>query len=154
MQSKDRADAGVLIGLPGLEAVEHQLEDIIAVLRAEQRRTAGSPLTRPAWKNLVFTGCFGKREVPGSGHHRSHLKELGLLSSGHLDEMAALDFAGATRSETSALMAGATKRSTGCVLMINDAHAWYGLPDRGQHVLWELYKKLTEYRKEMAMSWR
>jgi hypothetical protein len=68
--------------------------------------------------------------------------------------MAALDLAGATRSETSALMAGATKRSTGCVLMINDAHAWYGLPDRGQHVLWELYKKLTEYRKEMAMSWR
>ena len=36
---------------------------------------------------------------------------------------------------------------TGCVLMINDTHAWHNLPDRGQHVMWELYKKLTEYRK-------
>lgn len=33
--------------------------------------------------------------------------------------------------------------------MINDAHAWHSLPDRGQHVVWELHKKLTEYRKEL-----
>ena len=26
---------------------------------------------------------------------------------------------------------------------------WHGLPDRGQHVLLELYKKLTEYRDEL-----
>jgi hypothetical protein len=149
MQSKGRADAGPLVGLPGLEAVEHQLEDIITVLRAEQRRTAGSGLQRSAWKNLVFAGA------PGSGKSRTAAaigpiyKELGLLSLGHLDEMSAVDFVGATRSETSVLLGSAAKHSTGCVLMINDAHAWYGLPDRGQHVLGELYKKLTEYRKEM-----
>jgi hypothetical protein len=141
---------GALVGLPGLEAIERQLEDAIVVLRIEQRRTEGSAVKRPAWKNLVFTGA------PGSGKSRAAAavgrvyKELGLLSSGHLDEVSAMDLVGATRSETSALVAGAAKHSTGCVLMINDAHAWRGLPDRGQHVMWELYKKLTEYRKEMC----
>jgi hypothetical protein len=56
---------------------------------------------------------------------------------------------GETRSETSVLVGGAAKRAAGCVLMINDAHVWYDLPDRGRYVLWELYKKMTEYRQEM-----
>lgn len=34
--------------------------------------------------------------------------------------------------------------------MINHADAWLGLPDSSQHVLWELYKKLSEYRTEMG----
>jgi AAA lid domain/ATPase family associated with various cellular activities (AAA) len=139
-----------LVGLPGLEAVERQLEDVIVVLRAQQqRRMAGSVIRRPAWKNLVFTGA------PGSGRSRAAAavgrvyKELGLLSAGRLDEVSAIDLVGATRAETSALMADAAKRSTGSVLMINDAHAWHRLPDYGRHVLWELYKKLTEYRSEL-----
>jgi Cdc6-like AAA superfamily ATPase len=132
-----------------LEAVERQLEDVIVVLRVEQRRTAGSALKRPAWKNLVFTGA------PGSGKSRTAAavgrvyQELGLLSSGQLDEVSAINLVGATRSETSVLVADAAKRSTGYVLMINDAHTWHGLSDHGQHVMWELYKKLTEYRKDM-----
>jgi hypothetical protein len=41
------ADVGGLIGRPGLEAVERQLEDMIDVLRAEQqRRLAGSVIRR------------------------------------------------------------------------------------------------------------
>jgi SpoVK/Ycf46/Vps4 family AAA+-type ATPase len=142
-------EADALVGLPGLEAVERQLGDVIAVLRVEQRRTAGLAVKRPVWKNLVFAGA------PGSGKSRTaaavgcFYEELGLLSSGHLDEVSAMDLVGENRSETSALVAGAAKRSTGCVLMINDVHAWLGLSDRGQHVMWELYEKLTEYRKEM-----
>ncbi len=56
---------------------------------------------------------------------------------------------GATRAETGTLVGGAAACSAGCVLMIKDADAWHGLPDRGQHVLLELYKKLTEYRDEL-----
>lgn len=139
-----------LAGLPGLEEVHSQLAGVIAVFRAEQdRRNTGSEVTRPAWKNLVFAGA------PGSGKSRTAAavgrayKQLGLLSSGHLDEVPAMGLVGATRAETGALVAGAARRSTGGVLMISDAHAWHGLPDRGQHVLWELYKKLTEYRREL-----
>jgi hypothetical protein len=56
-QDRDH-DMGGMAGLPGLEMVAGQLAETIAVLRAEQaRRQAGTEVTRPAWKNLVFTGA-------------------------------------------------------------------------------------------------
>jgi hypothetical protein len=81
-------DMGGLASLPGLEAVCEQLAERIAVLRAEQaRRRAGAAVTRPVWKNLVFTGG------PGSGKTRAAravtriYTELGLLAFGHLREI-------------------------------------------------------------------
>jgi hypothetical protein len=146
-----RADQSALIGLPGLEAVERQLEEVVIVLRAErQRRLSGAVIKRPTWKNLVFAG------PPGSGKSRAAAavgrayQELGLLSAGRLDQVSAVELVGATRAETSTLMAGAAKRTTGSVLMINDAHVWNDLPDGGRHVLWDLYQKLTEYRSELS----
>jgi hypothetical protein len=53
-------DLGELAALPGLEMVAGQIEPLITVLRAEQgRRQAGIEISRPAWKNLVFTGGPG-----------------------------------------------------------------------------------------------
>jgi hypothetical protein len=88
-------EADGLTGLPGLEVVERQLEEVLVVLRAEQeRRAAGLAVSRAAWKNLVFAGGPG-------------------------------------------------------VLVINGAHALYGLPCHGHQVLRRLYEKLTEYRGEL-----
>ena len=129
-------DPGGLAGLPGLEMVAGQLGERIAVLQAEQaRRRAGLAVTRPAWKNLVFTGG------PGSGKTRAAravtriYTELGLLSFGHLREIAAADLAGTTLLETGTLVAEAARRASGDLLMINDAHTWYRLPDHGRHLL-------------------
>jgi len=59
-------DTGELAALPGLETVTKQLTGLITVLRAEQaRRQAGIEITRPAWKNIVFTGG------PGTGKSRA-----------------------------------------------------------------------------------
>ena len=53
-------DTGGLVAVPGLETVGGQLAPLIMVLRAEQaRRKAGIAISRPAWKNLVFTGGPG-----------------------------------------------------------------------------------------------
>ena len=53
-------DTGELAALPGLEPVSEQLAGLITVLWAEQaRRRAGIEISRPAWKNLVFTGAPG-----------------------------------------------------------------------------------------------
>jgi AAA lid domain len=40
-------------------------------------------------------------------------------------------------------VAEAARRASGDLLMINDAHAWYRLPDRGRHLLRCLDKELT-----------
>jgi hypothetical protein len=63
---QDGDDIGGLADLPGLTVVSDQLAARIAVLQAEQaRRAAGIEVRRPAWKNLVFTGC------PGTGKSRA-----------------------------------------------------------------------------------
>ncbi len=142
-----RTRHGRLAPLPGLEAVSEQLAERIAVLRAEQaRRQGGTAVTRPAWKNLVFTGG------PGSGKTRAAravtriYTELGLLAYGHLREITAADLAGTTLQETGTLVGEAVRRAAGDLLMINDAHAWYELPDRGRHLLRCLYQELTDSR--------
>ena len=144
-------DVGGLASLPGLETVSEQLAGRIAVLRAEQaRRQVGTAIQRPAWKNLIFTGG------PGSGKTRAAraiariYTELGLLTYGHLCEIAAADLTGTTFQETGTLVAEATRRASGDLLMINDAHHWYRLPDRGRHLLRCLYKELTYSRDHSA----
>ena len=129
-------DLGGLERFPGLDAVTGQLERWFAVVRAEQaRRQAGATITRPAWKHLVFTGG------PGAGKSRAAeavarlYKDLGILTYGHLDEVAAADLAGATARDTATLISDAARRGGGGVLMITSAHAWRELPDSGQHVL-------------------
>jgi hypothetical protein len=145
-------DMGVLAGLAGLETVSEQLAGPIAVLRAEQaRRKAGAAVTRAAWKNFVFTGG------PGAGKSRAAkavariYTELGLLSFGVLREIAAADLTGTTLQETGTLVAETTRRASGDLLMINDADAWYSLPDRGRHLLRCLYTGLTDSGGQLAV---
>jgi SpoVK/Ycf46/Vps4 family AAA+-type ATPase len=140
-------DMGGLASLPGLETVSEQLAGLVAVLRAEQaRRQAGMAVTRPPWKNLVFTGGPGTGKTRAAKAVTRIYTELGLLMFGHLREIAALDLIGTTLQETGALVAETARRASGDLLMINDAQAWYGLPDRGRHLLRCLYKELTDSR--------
>ena len=140
-------DMGGLAGLPGLETVCEQLAGPIAVLRAEQaRRKAGAAVTRAAWKNLIFTGGPGTGKTRAARAVARIYAELGLLLSGDLREIAAADLVGTTLQETGALVDATVWRGSGDLLMINDAHAWYGLPDHGRHVLRCLYKELTVLR--------
>jgi len=72
--------------------------------------------------------------------------KLGLLAFGHLREIAAADLTGTTVQETGTLVGEAARRGAGDLLMINDAHHWYRLPDRGRHLLRCLYQELTGSR--------
>jgi hypothetical protein len=128
--------------------VRRQLDPVIAVLAAEQRRrNAGLEVRRRAWKNLVFTGG------PGSGKSWTAIalgqtyKKLGVLSNGHVQQIAAADLAGTGPEETGKLVGEAFRQATGGILMINDAHAWNWLPAHGDQVLRRLYENLNEYRE-------
>jgi hypothetical protein len=142
------ADLEGMAALPGLETVTGQIADLIAVLRAEQaRRRAGIEISRPAWKNLVFTGG------PGTGKSRAAralarlYKDLGLLSYGHLIEIAVADLPGATPGETATHVAEVIK-PTGDLLLITGAHTWHDLPGHGQHLLSCLYQLMTPAHRD------
>lgn len=142
-----RPAAAGLSRLHGLEEVRSQLEVVIAVLKAERdRRTAGLAVRRPTWKNLVFTG------PPGSGKSRTAIavgqtyRKLGVLSNGRVLQVTAADLVGAGPEETGKLVGKAAKLASGGILMINEAHAWDRLPDRGLQALRRLHESLSEYR--------
>lgn len=135
-------------GLQWSESVRRQLDPVIEVLAAEQRRRhSGSEVRRRAWKNLVFTGG------PGSGKSWTAValgqtyRMLGVLSSGRVQHIAAADLAGTGPEETGKLVSEAFRQATGGILMINDAHVWSRLPARGDQVLRRLYENLNEYRE-------
>jgi transcriptional regulator with XRE-family HTH domain len=147
MASPGRVSPDSLADLRGLEPVQDQLRDVLAILEAERGREQGGwTVRRRAWKNLVFTGG------PGSGKSRTAAAvaraywKLGLLSSGHVLEVAAADLNWTDAGETGTLADKMFKGATGGVLLINGADDWYRLPDRGLHVARQLYAQLTEYR--------
>jgi type II secretory pathway predicted ATPase ExeA len=61
-------------------------------------------------------------------------------------EVTAADLASTTSRETAMLVSEAVRGAAGKVLMINNAHAWHDLPDRGQQVLRCLNQELNESR--------
>jgi hypothetical protein len=145
-------DLGGLAGLPGLEAVTEQLAGVVAVARAElARRDAGVAVARPAWKNLVFAGG------PGSGKSRAaaavgrSYRALGVLSSGHLIEVAATGLAGTSSRETARLVREAASRARGGVLMITGARARAGPQADHQPVLQWLQEVLAERREDLVV---
>jgi stage V sporulation protein K len=136
-----------LSGLQGLEEVRGQLEVVLGVLKAEQeRRRAGLAVRRPAWKNLVFTGPAGSGKSRTAMAVGQAYRELGVLSDGRVHQAAAADLAGAGPEETGKLVAEAARLANGGILMVNGAHGWDRLPDRGQQALRRLYEVLSEYR--------
>jgi len=141
------AGTGGLAGLAGLEIAAGQLTPLLTVLRAEQaRRTAGIAVSRPAWKNLVFTGGPGTGKSRAAAAIARLYRDLGVLHYGNLIEIPAADLPGPTARDTAAQVNEAVK-VTGDLVMITGAHAWHDLPDRGQHLLRCLYQILTEARK-------
>ena len=90
-------DTGGLAALAGLEMAAGQLTPLVTVLRAEQaRRTAGIAISRPAWKNLVFTGGPGTGKSRAAAAIARLYRDLGVLSCGNLIELHAADLVGAT----------------------------------------------------------
>lgn len=145
-------DMGGLAGLPGLEAVREQLAGAIAVVRAElARRDAGAAVARPTRKNLIFTGGPGSGKTRAAAAVGRIYRALGLLSSGHLTEVASADLAGATSHETGRLVRDAASRARGGVLLITDAHAYAGPRLGGQQVLRNLQEVLTERRDDLVV---
>ena len=141
------AGAGGLAALAGLEMAAGQLAPLLTVLRAERaRRKAGIAISRPAWKNLVFTGGPGTGKSRAAAVVAGLYRDLGVLRYGNLIEIPALDLPGATPRDTAAQVTEAVK-VTGDLVMITGAHAWHDLPDHGQHLLRCLYQILTEARK-------
>ncbi|TVZ00005.1 AAA family ATPase [Trebonia kvetii] len=147
MASHGRVLPDGLADLRGLEPVQDQFRDVLAILEAERgREQGGRTVRRRAWKNLVFTGGPGSGKSWAAAAVARAYWKLGLLSSGHLLEVAPADLNWTDAGETGALADKVFRNAMGGVLMIKGADDWYQLRDRGLHLAGHLYAQLTEYR--------
>lgn len=94
-------------------------------------------------ENLVFTGGRGAGKSRAARAVTRIYHDLGILTYGHLEEVAAATLVGSTSEETGTLLGQAVTWAGGGVLMITGVHAWRELTDRGQQMLARLYRELT-----------
>jgi Holliday junction resolvasome RuvABC ATP-dependent DNA helicase subunit len=145
-------DMGGLGALPGLDTVRDQLAAVVAVIEAERaRRDAGIRVTRPRWKNLVFTGDpgTGKSRVAEAVARVYH--DLGVLTSGHMVETTSVELTDAAALDTAELVREAVCRARGGALLVTDAHALSRLQAREQQVLRCLQEALTQFRDDLVI---
>jgi len=139
-----------LEGLAGLKPVRDRLGEWLAVVRAERARAElGMTISRPTWKNLVFTGAAGTGESWVARSLAGTYRELGFVKGGQALEAAAAGMTGWTVRETRQLVNEAVGRAMGRVLMITGAQAWRGLPDGGLAAL----GRCTRSRPRYATTW-
>lgn len=151
-RNQGERDMGGLAELPGLETVSEQLAGAIAVIRAElARKDAGVAVARPAWKNLVFTGGSGSGKSRAAEAVGRIYRGLGVLTSGHVIEVASADLPGTSSQETGRLLREAASRARGGVLLITDAHAYADLQVRDKQALHCLRDVLTELRDDLVV---
>jgi ATPase family associated with various cellular activities (AAA) len=133
-------ELSALDGLAGLKEVRATLDEWLAVVRAERARAGtGVRITRPAWKNLVFTGGPGTGKSHAARVIASAYHEMGFVKGGQVLEVAAAGMAGWSARETRQLVNEAAGRPMGRVLMITGAQAWLSMPDGGAAVMAALW---------------
>jgi hypothetical protein len=120
--------------------------ELVVVEAGASAPVAGDGLAAGGGRSCALgAGAFRSRLVP-PGVVEANWK-LGLLSSGHVLEVAAADLKWTEAAETGTAADKIFGNAAGGVLMINGADDWHRLPDRGSHVARQLYAQLTEYRK-------
>jgi hypothetical protein len=141
-----------IAGLAGLEEVRSQLEEWLAVVRAERARAdLGMQISRPTWKNLIFTGGPGTGKSWVARSLAGTYRELGFVEGGQVLEAAAASMAGTTVRETRRLVNDAVGRALGQMLMITGAQAWRDMPDGGAAALTALYEELSAVRHRLVV---
>jgi hypothetical protein len=145
-------ELSALGSLAGLKEARGQLEEWLAVVRAERARTdLGMKIVRPTWKNLVFTGGPGTGKSWAARALAVAYRELGFVEGGQVLEAAAAGMAGATVRETRRLVNETVGRALGRVLMITGTQAWQDMPDGGMAALTALYEELTAVRHGLVV---